>query len=406
MIDLRESTLKSMPDKITRIVWVLFILFWLADLYVFINFILYNVIPPEFGFFPMQPLLYLSLLGVSWLGYRRLANRPWLSHRLVIYAGLAGLAQAVVFLGAGIFFHFGSSPYGHDLAAILQNVFYITAVTLGIEMSRAFLGAALGTRHADLSLASIAILFTLLMTPVNQFSLLSSPSTAFVFLAQSLLPALARNLLATFLAMTVGPWAAAAYMGSLVCFEWLLPVLPQLPWQVVSALGTLFPIAVLFFFNSRLVPENKKTTIDAVKNKSTQTVFSFISWPLVISVGMALFGFSSGLFGVQPFVIYGSSMKPILNAGDIVVTRPVNPTSLLVGDVIRFHQGSIEVVHRIITIRESQSDLVFITRGDNNNTNDSPVRMSEVHGKVVWVIPKVGLVSLVVRELFTGIFRL
>jgi hypothetical protein len=44
----------------------------------------------------------------------------------------------------------------------------------------------------------------------------------------------------------------------------------------------------------------------------------------------------------------------------------------------------------------------FITRGDANNIADDPVDPSLVKGRVATVIPKIGWVSVAVKNLFSG----
>ena len=64
---------------------------------------------------------------------------------------------------------------------------------------------------------------------------------------------------------------------------------------------------------------------------------------------------------------FGTSMQPIVHAGDLVIARP--RASYHVGDVVAYHSpnlGGTVVLHRIVAT-EPQG---FVTKGDNNNWTD------------------------------------
>jgi signal peptidase I len=95
--------------------------------------------------------------------------------------------------------------------------------------------------------------------------------------------------------------------------------------------------------------------------------------------------------------------------GDLVVLRngvdgsAFSFSDLQFGDIIVFHSedgGGRTIVHRIAEIYqddESRERLVK-TKGDNNPVSyevlDYPIREADYYGKVISVIPKVGLVTM------------
>ena len=85
--------------------------------------------------------------------------------------------------------------------------------------------------------------------------------------------------------------------------------------------------------------------------------------------------------------------------GDIVLTRPVAPESLRPGDVIRLRDGAVSIVHRVVSVHQSPSGLVFRTRGDNNDFVDPSVLESAVEGRVVLTVPKLGLLPIELKTL-------
>lgn len=92
------------------------------------------------------------------------------------------------------------------------------------------------------------------------------------------------------------------------------------------------------------------------------------------------------IFGWSWAVVISGSMEPEISVHDLIVVRRQDVYA--VGDVITYENGDSVVTHRIVDSQGSD----FITRGDANNTNDLfPVAEDAVVGKVVYVIPRLGL---------------
>jgi len=103
--------------------------------------------------------------------------------------------------------------------------------------------------------------------------------------------------------------------------------------------------------------------------------------------------------GSKTYTILTRSMEPGMPPGTLIVTRAVDPHSLVVGDIITYQlrSGEPEVVtHRIVRVVESSDgSRMFILRGDNNAADDAkPVRSVQIRGKVWYAVPLIGHVAI------------
>lgn len=89
-------------------------------------------------------------------------------------------------------------------------------------------------------------------------------------------------------------------------------------------------------------------------------------------------------FGVGAAVVLSGSMEPALSVGDLVIVA--ESSTYTVDDMVVYQDGRMAVTHRIVSITDSE----VITRGDANNTEDSPINPDQLKGKVVLAIPLVG----------------
>lgn len=101
------------------------------------------------------------------------------------------------------------------------------------------------------------------------------------------------------------------------------------------------------------------------------------------------------------YVVLSGSMLPTIQVKDVVVTKKIPEEELKVGDIITFISpdqrfGGISVTHRIIEklYDETEGIYTYRTQGDNNNIADAvPVPNSNILGKVILKIPKLGFIQ-------------
>lgn len=75
-------------------------------------------------------------------------------------------------------------------------------------------------------------------------------------------------------------------------------------------------------------------------------------------------------FGWKPFIVLSGSMETQISAGDVVVVKETETQNLKKGDIIAFKEGDIVITHRIDEVVIEEGNVKYITKGDNNNTQD------------------------------------
>ena len=100
------------------------------------------------------------------------------------------------------------------------------------------------------------------------------------------------------------------------------------------------------------------------------------------------------------YTIVSPSMEPTINVYDVILEfRVEDEKELEVGDIITFYSDMIDtggytVTHRIMDIKENEDVKCYITKGDNNQTEDDGcIKFDKIVGKVEYVIPKLGKVQ-------------
>jgi signal peptidase len=368
--------------------------------YAVANLVLPKVLDGDLNIYLAQPALWTAVAAVGIVGWRFGPERKPRTSRTVVAMGLLlGCFHVAAFVLSGLVFGFGRSPYGHQLLVLLGNLLYAGSALLAIEVGRGYLVAAFSRGNHVLAVATTALFFALINLPFAKFTSIGDAQGFFRLQGETVLPAVSESLLASFLAFLAGPLASLMYRGALVAFEWLSPALPSLPWTVTAFLGTMVPAFSLIVLRNQLMPALPHPTPSRAERDRIST-----PWILVAATAVGLLWFNAGLLGYQPTLVSGVSMEPALQLGDIVVTREVEPEDIAVGDIVRYQQGGSYIIHRVIEIERTEASVYFLTQGDANNVADPPLAASALRGKVIATVPKLGWVSIAVRnvlELFT-----
>jgi signal peptidase len=147
-----------------------------------------------------------------------------------------------------------------------------------------------------------------------------------------------------------------------------------------------------------------------ISKMKKSTIYSLIGVAIIVGGGLLSIYTFFGSF--NPFyVVVSGSMVPRINIGDIVIIKnnsfETSFNNLRVGDIIVFRapEATTEdgkpkvIVHRISEIGTFLGKEVVTTKGDANPYSipgiDFPLFMENYVGKVVYVIPKIGTISMI-----------
>ena len=325
---------------------------------------------------------------------------PRETSRAIVMLGFAvGLIHvSLLFNVALMITGLGRTPYSLTPLGLAINVFFVYSRVLGMEFSRALIIRKLSRRPA-LAIAITAVAFAIFLTPMQSILILQGPKDATIFLASRVLPLIAQSALASYLALIGGPWASIAYVGVLEAVMHYSPYLPSMEWMWTSLTGVMIPIVGFIVINMALalsLSRMKKKHVN-LKNRVRKGSLSLITMGMIVLVMWA----SIGAFGAKPIVILGGSMKPAINVGDIVIVSKVSPSSIEPGDVIQYYREGIGVItHRVVAVKYIDGKLNFVTKGDAMDEPDPWLVPSDfVIGKVIFVIPKLGWVTIALRSI-------
>lgn len=347
----------------------------------------------------IKPLLWCGIAFTVWL-LPRIKPKSRLKHKSMInwWSFNFAVIYIIVSMVIGVFIEgLGKSPYSHTPKAMLINIVTIGTVLIGREIVRSYLVNSFTDEENFFVFILTALFMTISSLAIRSFIDLKGYEGIVQFIAESFAPSFSENLFATYLVFLGGPLTSIIYLGITQAFHWLSPVLPNLKWITKALIGVMSPIFFLMSIQSIYLDASKE------QKKSEKEEESTLSWIITSILSISIVWFSVGVFPIYPSVIATGSMEPEIKPGDVILVEKIKDIegihALKTGDVIQFKKDSILISHRIIDIIEEKEGIRFKTKGDNNSGEDEDlVKPENIKGKVVYSIPKVGLLTLLIKS--------
>jgi signal peptidase len=99
-------------------------------------------------------------------------------------------------------------------------------------------------------------------------------------------------------------------------------------------------------------------------------------------------------FGLRTYVVQSGSMRPAIDTGDLVVSKPISPSEARIGDIVMFKdpEGADRLIsHRVRAMHERGGRFYFVTRGDANTGFEHwNVPVNGTIGEIDYRVPKLG----------------
>ena len=295
----------------------------------------------------------------------------------------------------GIFFGYQHNVYSMTAKGIVTNTLLFMPIIIFQEYIRQVLIEYSGNNKKLLIL--ITILF--ILVTLNYSSLLNnfrSSEAAFKYICSDIIPTIAMNVLFTYLTYISGYTSAAVYRILTTAIALYLPILPNLDWFFTGLSGILVPailFAIINYSHMMLIKNQTKKEEKSNRPSTYIPVFAFI---------FCVVAFVIGMFKYMPLAVVSNSMFPLFERGDVAIIEQIDKTEInkiKEGTIVKYQANGYYVIHRVKKIEETEDGLLFTTKGDNNNAEDSEkVKEEQIKGIYKFKIKYIGYPSVWLSE--------
>ena len=297
------------------------------------------------------------------------------------------LIYLMLYFVQGLFFGYTKSPYNKSIYGLLVNIWSYVFIIIYQEYVRNIL-----SRNSTKIL--VVIFFTLIDINLYSFFNINDSISLFKQISSILIPSIASNILLAYLTSNCGFISCLLYKVPVTLSTFILPIFPDLDWFFISVEQTILPFITYLIIKNI---EDKRTNIRRKQLRKKNKISILLVFILLLFIA-----FVAGLFKYKPTSIMSNSMYPVIKRGDIVVLEKKSIeqlNNLNKYDIISYRLENINVVHRIVATEKHNNEILYITKGDNNNMADKEkVKPSQINGVIKLKIPKLGYPSVWLSE--------
>ena len=116
---------------------------------------------------------------------------------------------------------------------------------------------------------------------------------------------------------------------------------------------------------------NKRKEKEKIVKRIIEIIAIILIYNIILIIISSINGKDFSILGYKAYIVNTNSMEPTIEVGDIVIIKKVKAEKLNQGDVITFTREGEVITHRITKIETEEKSTQYVTKGDNNNTEDS-----------------------------------
>ena len=296
----------------------------------------------------------------------------------------------------GLFFGFLKNSYSLTLTSIVRNTVPVIIMYILKEIYRYIIVSKKNNKSfLPMLVVTLLLAFLDIIMEINGYDL-SSTRGITEMIGALILPKLAISALLSYIAYNFSYKLAIVFLVLIDLPKYFLPLLPDLGMYVSSIL-TLVLVFVIYYQLS-LIREKYERKLPLTKTKTNKLKIGVLLAILLMFVGLV-----SGLFKYHLFAIASNSMIPVFERGDAVLIEKIKKeemNELKEDDILAFYYNNQVIVHRIMSIKNTNGELLIKTKGDNNEIPDGwTVNNDMIYGKVIGVVRYIGIPSVELSEL-------
>ena len=314
----------------------------------------------------INPIFFISTAIFLRITLGKSLEKRKLKKEIFNYTLVAVLFYIIIYMVSGLVVTFGKNPYVTNLKGVLVNFWIFGTIIIAKEYIRFKLINNVYEKDKIKIAVLISIVYIFFEMEFQRF-LYTQYSISYIIseIGRSLIPLIARNLLASYISIYAGYTSAVMYEFSTKMYIWIAPILPNFPWIMTALIETIIPI-ILFMYIRYIKSKN-----DIYKSrKELESLDPRSVIPFIALVILAVW-FATGVFPIRPVAIASGSMEKELCVGDIAIIKKCNSNDVEVGDIIEYQMEGFTVIHRVIEKKQRNGMFYFTTKGDNNKEKDA-----------------------------------
>lgn len=334
-------------------------------------------------------LIYMLILR-SIIKKRSIAS--YLKKEVAVLMSVFAIIYLAVFYLLGMHFGFYKSSTVFSLNTIKYFILPLSIIIYTSESIREVLLSQKGKLPKVVALIATIFIDLIIYTEVyNVFKL----DDFLMILGFILFASISCNLLYNYVSIRFGKLGIIIFRLVTVLYPYVIPLIPNVYIFFRSFLRILYPYFIYLFLENTY---SKSNFAVAYKDKRKEVLGTTILIIVLSSIIMLI----SCEFKYGILVVGSGSMTGTLNIGDATIFESFsNQMKIKKGDIIIFEKNKLQVIHRVVEIKNINGTIRYYTKGDANKARDKGyVTSKDIKGISKLRIKYIGYPTIWVKEIF------
>ena len=369
---------------------------YITEVFIIILYLVFKILVMNRYFFLLQYydlIFYLLFFIYFCFKYGIPREKNYLTRISVRYVVIVLLSYVLIIYGLGLFTGFTKSIYNMSLLGIFKNIFPIVFAVIFKEIIRYVV--AYNSKKDVKPIIFLTVIYILVDIVNGSFGMsFNSFYQVFHFVCLTILPSIAKQALLSYITYYVNFIPSLIYALVFEIAPFVLPIYPALGDYLNAVISIIVPF-IVFVTIKKWVNYHDKTTIK-VRGYFVKLMIIPVTLFLIIIILLV-----SGLFNYKMIAIGSDSMNPTYYRGDAIIYEKTKPGDIKKKDILVFEYNHSVITHRVVNITKKNGQLMFQTKGDNNEKADLELTSEEnVLGKVKYIVKYVGYPTIWINEKF------
>lgn len=337
----------------------------------------------------MAIILFIYMIVVVLMLKKRKILSIYYKQVTVLMVGLAIIYLGLFYL-LGVYFGFYKSPVPFGIWGIMHYILPFSVIVISSEIIRYVFLSQKSRMSGILTFVAMVLIDIVLYTKVYDMGKLDDILAAVGFVAFA---SVSCNLLYNYITNRYGYMPVMMYRLITVLYAYIIPILPDVYIFFRSIGRMIYPYLIYLVIEYTY---SKTKVASEYRFRNQRLINTTI---LVIVIGL-LAMLISCKFKYGILVIGSESMTGAINKGDSIIYESYNNQALSENDIIVFENNNMQVVHRIVDIKNVNDKNRYYTKGDFNQSKDiGYINDEDIIGIVRYKIPYIGYPTLWLKEM-------
>lgn len=294
----------------------------------------------------------------------------------------------------GLYFGYYKATFTFNFRTLTNYIIPVAIIIISCEFMRNIL-LVQNTKFTQVITFIIMVLIDLVIY-TNIYNL-NSYDEIIEMIGFTLFASISCNLLYNYISNRYGIIGNIIYRLITVLYVYLIPYIPNVYVFFRAILRMIYPYIIYQVIEYTFAKNNM---IVAMEDKRKNLISKMVLGFLTIIVAMLI----SCQFKYGILVIGSGSMTGTINKGDAIFFEQYDKNeNIEIGQVIIFNKDNLQIVHRVVDIKQVNGEIRYITKGDANQENDDGyITTKDITGICKFRIAYIGYPSIWVRDIFSN----